>query len=64
MLVLHETLLLPVLMTILWKEKERSKIKVVQMDNLRGLLGMRRMYRVPNVHMEFCNVKKLFSKIQ
>ena len=41
-LVLHETLLLPVLMygseTMLWKEEERSRIKAVQMDNLRGLL--------------------------
>ena len=37
-LVLHETLLVPVLMygseTMLWKEKIRSRIKVVQMDNL------------------------------
>ena len=27
---------------MLWKEKERSRIKVVQMHNLRGLLGIRR----------------------
>ena len=37
--VLHETLLVPVLMydseTMLWKEKERSRIRGVQMDNLR-----------------------------
>ena len=25
--------------TILWKEKERSNVRAVQMDNLRGLLG-------------------------
>ena len=41
--VFHETLLIPVLMygreTMLWKEKERSRIRAVQMDNLRGLLG-------------------------
>ena len=40
--VLHETLLIPVLTygseTMLWKEKERSMIKAVQMDNLRGLI--------------------------
>ena len=40
--VLHEQLLVPVLMygneTMLWKE-ERSRVKAVQTDNLRGLLG-------------------------
>ena len=39
---LHETMLVPVLMcgseTMLWREKERSRVRVVQMDNLRGLL--------------------------
>ena len=43
----HETLVVPVLTyaseTFLWKEKERSWIRAVQMDNLRGLLGIRRM---------------------
>ena len=37
--VLHETLFVPVLMyareSILWKEKERFRIRAVQMDNLR-----------------------------
>ena len=37
--VLHETLLVPVLMygseTMLWREKERSRVRAVQMDNLR-----------------------------
>ena len=55
--VLHETSLLPVLMygseTMLWKE--RSRIRAEQMDILRGLLGIRRMDRVPNVRInEFC----------
>ena len=44
--VLHEKLLVPFFMyfseTILWKEKEISRIKTVQMNNLRGLLGIRR----------------------
>ena len=48
--VLHETLLVAVLMygseTMLWKEKERSRARAVQMDNLRGLLDIRRMDRV------------------
>ena len=38
--VLQESLLVPVLMysseTMLWKEKERTKIRAVQMDNFRG----------------------------
>ena len=50
--VLHETLLVPVPMydseTILWKEEERSRIRAVQMDNLRGLVGIRRMDRILN----------------
>ena len=50
--VLHEILLVPLLMydseTTLWKEKERFRVRAGQMDNLRGLLGIRRMNRVPN----------------
>ena len=50
--VLHETLLVPILIygneTMLKKEEEKSRIKAVQMDNLRGLLGIRRMDRVLN----------------
>ena len=39
--VLHESWLMPVLTH--GSEKERSRIKAVQMGNLRGLLGIRRM---------------------
>ena len=39
--VLHETLFLSVLMN--GSENERSRIRAVQMDNLRGLLGIRMM---------------------
>ena len=50
--VLHETLLVPLLTygseTRLWKEKERSRIRATQMDNVKGLLGIRRMDRAPN----------------
>ena len=61
--VLHETLLVPVLTygseTVLWKEKERSRTRAVQIDNLRGLLGIRRMDRVPNARArELCEVTK------
>ena len=41
----HKTLLSPVLLygseTMVWKQKERSQIGAVQMDNLRSLLGIR-----------------------
>ena len=42
--------------TMLWKEK--SRIRAVQMDNLRGLLSIRRIDRVPNARIrEMCRVK-------
>ena len=42
--------------TMLWMEKERSR--AVQMNNLRGLLGIRRKDRVPNARIrELCGVK-------
>ena len=41
---------MPVLMygsqTLLWKEKKRYKVRAMQMDNLRGLRGIRRMDRI------------------
>ena len=60
---MHETLLVPVLIysskTMLWKEKERSRVRAIQMDNLRGLLGIRRVDRVPNEWIrELYRVKK------
>ena len=62
MLALLETLLISVLMygreTMLCKE-ERSRIRAVQIDNLRGLLGVRRMDMFPNAWVrELCRVKK------
>ena len=61
MLVLHETLLVPVLMygseTIIWRTK-RSRIRAVQMDNLIVLLAIRRM-GVPNACIrELCEMIK------
>ena len=45
--------------TMIWKEKERSRIRAVRMDNLRGLLGVRRMNRVPDAWIrELCGVMK------
>ena len=62
--VLHETLLVPVLMygseTMLWREKERSRVRAMQMDTLRGLLGIRRMDRVRNAQIrELCRVSRV-----
>ena len=37
--------------TVLWKEKEISRVRAVEMDNLRGLLGIRRIYRVSNAQI-------------
>ena len=53
--VLHETLLVPILMygseKIMCKG-EMSRIRAVQMDNLRGLLGIRRMDKVRSVRSD------------
>ena len=32
----------------MWKEKERSRIRAVQMDNVRGMLGIKRLDKVRN----------------
>ena len=45
--------------TVTWRKKERSRIRVVQVDNLRGLLGLRRMDKVQNARIrELCRVTK------
>ena len=59
--VLHETLLVPVLMydseRMVRKEKERSRVRSVQMDNLRCLLSIRRMDKVLNARIrQLCGV--------
>ena len=45
--VLHESLLKPVLMygseTMIGKERERSRIRTIHMDDLRGWIGIKRM---------------------
>ena len=51
-MVLCETLLIPVLMygseKLIWKKKEWSRIRAVCMDNLRSVLGIRRIDTVSN----------------
>ena len=45
--------------TMIWKEKERYRVRAVQMDNLRGLLGIRRMDRLLNAPIrELYGIKK------
>ena len=45
--------------TMIWREKERSRIRAVQMDNLRGLVGIRKMNKVSYALIrELCRVKK------
>ena len=47
-----------------WKDKERSRIRAVQMDNLRGLLGIRRRDRIPNARIrELCGVTKGLMRV-
>ena len=60
---LRESLLMPVFTygseIMIWREKERARIRAVKMDNLRGLLGIRRMDKVPNVQIrKLCRVMK------
>ena len=53
--VLHDSFLLPVLTygseTMIWREKESSRIWAIQMDKLRGLLGSRIMDKIPNAQI-------------
>ena len=60
---MHELLLVLVLTygneTMIWRKEERSRIRAVQMDNLRGLLGIRRMDKVLNAQIrQLCGVMK------
>src|SRR5678816_4185262 len=56
-------MLLPVLLygseTIFWNKKYRSKVQCVQMDNLRSMLGVRRINKMRNERIrELCGGKK------
>ena len=75
-MVLHEGLPVAVLLCgseTIWREKKRSRIRAVQIGNLRGLLGIRRINRVPKVRIrKLCGISKgvdesdlrLFSHIE
>ena len=58
---LHDTLLVSILMygseKMIWREEKRPRISVVQVDKIRSLLGIRRIYRVPHARKsELCGV--------
>ena len=38
--------------TMIWREKDRSRIRTVNMDNLRDLLGIRGMNKVSNARIK------------
>ena len=45
--------------TKIWREKERSRFRAIQMDNLRGPLGIRRMDKVSNARIrQLCGLTK------
>ena len=61
--VLHEAMLVQALMygseVMVWEKKYRTKVQAVQMDNLRGMLGVRRIDKMRNERIrELCGVKK------
>ena len=65
--VLHESLLVLDLTygteTMIWREKKRSRIRAVKMNNVRGQLGIRRMDKVPNARIrQFCGMTKDVNK--
>ena len=54
---------MPVLLYGSENDKERSRIRVVQMDNLSGLLGIRRMDRGPNLWIEELKPKGVDERV-
>ena len=48
---------------MIWKEKLKSRIRAVQIDKLRGLLGIWRMDKVPNARIkQLCGVTKKINE--
>ena len=49
--------------TMLWKV-EKSRIRAIQMDKIRGLLGIRRMNKVWNAQIrQLCRVTEVLMKL-
>ena len=55
-MVLQEVLLMSVLLyeseTVVQREKEKSRIRAIQIDNFRGPLDVSRRYRMPNARIK------------
>ena len=61
--ILHESMLSPVLLygseSMVWDKSYRSKVQAVQMDNLRSVLGVRRIDKIRNEFIRStCGVQK------
>ena len=48
---------------VIWREKDRSRIRAVQIDNLRGLLGIRRVDKVSNARIRQFLVEKIDESV-
>ena len=49
---------------MIWKEKLKSRIRAVQIEKLRGQLGIWRMGKVPNARIkQLCGVTKRLMKV-
>ena len=63
--VLHESLLRPIMYgceTMIWREKERSRVMAVHIDNLRSLAGIKRMDKVLNAQIrDLCRVTRFVN---
>ena len=48
---------------MIWREEERSRIRTVHMDIPKGLLGIRRMDKIPNAWIrQLCGVTKVVDE--
>ena len=66
-LVFHETMPVPVFMyssEIMLRKEERSRTRAAQIDNLRVLLGIMRMDRVPNGLIRIDGVIRWFGHVE
>ena len=47
----------------MWREKERSSIWTVQAGSLRSLVGIKRIYRIPNARVLLCGVEVVIDEM-
>ena len=51
--------------TVVWMEKEKSRNRVVQMDNIIGLFSIRKIDRISNSWViELCKCRKKWMKMK